>query len=59
MFFGVPVCACLHCAVNFFVDVRLRKKGMPTKVDVYTSDVPPETPAAPAEQAVSEVSEKK
>ena len=59
MFFGVPVCACLHCAVNFFLDVRLRKKGMPTKTDVYTSDDPPEMPAVPAETAAPEPPEKK
>lgn len=29
MFFGVPVCGCLHSVVNFFVDARLRKKGLP------------------------------
>ena len=28
MFFGVPVCACLNSLVNFFVDARLRKKGL-------------------------------
>ena len=29
MFFGVPVFACLHSLINFFVDLRLRKKGLP------------------------------
>ena len=28
MFFGVPVCACLNSLINFFVDARLRKKGL-------------------------------
>ena len=28
MFFGVPVCACLNSLVNFFVEARLRKKGL-------------------------------
>jgi len=37
MFFGVPVCACLHCLVNFFVDVRLRKKGLPVESRDYTA----------------------
>lgn len=29
MFFGVPVCGCLYSLMNFFVDVRLRGKGLP------------------------------
>ena len=28
MFFGVPVCACLNSLINFFVEARLRKKGL-------------------------------
>ena len=28
MFFGVPVCACLNSLVNFFVEARLREKGL-------------------------------
>ena len=28
MFFGVPVCACLRCLIDFFMDARLRKKGL-------------------------------
>ena len=35
MFFGVPVCACLHCAVNFFLDAALRKKGLPEDPAAY------------------------
>ena len=27
-FFGVPVCACLNSLINFFVEARLRKKGL-------------------------------
>ena len=35
MFFGVPVCACLYSAVNFYVDVRLRKKHLPVETEQY------------------------
>lgn len=35
MFFGVPVCACLHSLTNFFVDVRLRRKGLPLESNDY------------------------
>ena len=31
MFFGVPVCACLYNAVNFYVDMRLRRQGLPVE----------------------------
>ena len=37
MFFGVPVCACIHCMINFFVDVRLRKKGLPLDNGDYSA----------------------
>lgn len=37
MFFGVPVCACLNCLINFFVDVRLRKKGLPQEAAAYAA----------------------
>lgn len=37
MFFGVPVCGCLYSLVNFFVDVRLRKKGLPLDTDDYAA----------------------
>ena len=40
MFFGVPVCACLYCAVTFLVEARLRKKDLPLAVDAYTTDRP-------------------
>ncbi|MCI8690473.1 MAG: AI-2E family transporter [Oscillibacter sp.] len=40
MFFGVPVCACLYSAANFFLDVRLRKKGLPQETRAYASDTP-------------------
>ena len=45
MFFGVPVCACLHCAVNFFLDTALRKKGLPTAMSAYAAG--PESETAP------------
>ena len=35
MFIGVPVCACLYSAVNFYVDVRLRKKHLPVETERY------------------------
>lgn len=37
MFFGVPVCACLNCLVNFFVEARLRKKGLPAEFEEYAA----------------------
>ncbi len=37
MFFGVPVFACLHCMINFFVDMRLRKKGLPQEFGEYAA----------------------
>lgn len=37
MFFGVPVCACLHSLINFFVDMRLRKKGLPVEPAGYAA----------------------
>ena len=43
MFFGVPVCACLYNLVNFFLDVRLRRKGLPEDLRSYAeeTDAPP------------------
>jgi len=35
MFFGVPVCACLNSLINFFVDARLRKKGLSPESGEY------------------------
>lgn len=48
MFFGVPVCACLNCLVNFFVDARLRGKGLSADPGAYEAGGvhgprPPET----------------
>lgn len=40
MFFGVPVCACLYSAVNFFLEVRLRKKNLPRETEAYITDQP-------------------
>jgi len=37
MFFGVPVCACLRCMMDFFMDVRLRKRGLPVEFAEYTA----------------------
>lgn len=37
MFFGVPVCACLNSLVNFFVDARLRKKGLSSDPEAYAA----------------------
>lgn len=55
MFFGVPVCACLYSAVNFFLDVRLRKKGLPLDSAAYFQGTPPET--EPPAQAVQKSEE--
>ncbi len=35
MFFGVPVCACIHTAINFFVETRLRRKDLPPDTSAY------------------------
>ncbi|MEY8385893.1 AI-2E family transporter [Oscillospiraceae bacterium 38-13] len=40
MFFGVPVCACLHSLINFFIDLRLKKKGLPVDASSYTGGPP-------------------
>ena len=40
MFFGVPVFACLYSAVDFFVETRLRKRGLPVVTGAYTTDRP-------------------
>ena len=49
MFFGVPVCACLYCFVNFLIDTRLRKKNLPTALDSYRPKIrTPEEPAPPS-----------
>lgn len=37
MFFGVPVCACLNSLVNFFVDARLRKRGLSPEAEEYAA----------------------
>ena len=39
MFFGVPVCACLYNAVNFYVDMRLRRQGLPVETAYYGQDI--------------------
>lgn len=47
MFFGVPVCACLYSLVNFLLDARLRKKGLPDDIQAYRdgkSPVPEKDP---------------
>ena len=37
MFFGVPVCACLNSLINFFVEARLRKKGLSPDSEEYAA----------------------
>ena len=37
---GVPVFACLYSAVDFFVEVRLRRRGLPVVTGAYTTDRP-------------------
>ena len=41
MFFGVPVCACFYSLINFLLDSRLRKKGMPADVQSYRNGKTP------------------
>ena len=48
MFFGVPVCACLLCAVNFIVETRLRRRDMPVETEAYSGVIrAAEKPAEP------------
>ena len=49
MFFGVPVCACLLCAVNFIVETRLRRRQMPVETEAYSgvAGAAEERPAEP------------
>lgn len=49
MFFGVPVCACLLCAVNFIVETRLRRREMPVETEAYSgvAGAAEERPAEP------------
>ena len=47
MFFGVPVFACLYSAVTFFVEVRLRKKGLSADTADYLQDVPEDVKRQP------------
>ncbi len=49
MFFGVPVCACLYSAANFFVEVRLRQRDLPVDTRAYGASGPETPPAPPAE----------
>jgi len=51
MFFGVPACACIYSAVDFYMNVRLREKGLPLDSEAYTGG-PPEAiqRAAPPEE---------
>ena len=50
MFFGVPVCACLYSAAGFFVEVRLRGRGLPVDTGAYGEEPPP----SPAQQTAGE-----
>ena len=57
MFFGVPVCACLYNAVDFFLRARLRRKDLPTDdasydrpgavVSAQEEEKSPDTPQKP------------
>ena len=49
MFFGVPVFACLYSAVDFFVEVRLRRRGLPVVRGAYTTDRPKTGPVRQAQ----------
>ena len=44
MFFGVPVCACIYSALEFYVNVRLRKKNLPVETETYTTDTAAASP---------------
>lgn len=44
MFFGVPVCACLYGAWDFFVNARLRQKHFPVETEAYTGEPPVQPP---------------
>ena len=54
MFFGVPVFACLYSAVNFWLKVRLRKRGLPAETRHYVDQGPavkdPEDAEIPPDQ---------
>nr|WP_326184689.1 AI-2E family transporter [uncultured Oscillibacter sp.] len=50
MFFGVPVCACLYSAASFFVEVRLRRRGLPVDTGAYTSADPEAAPGKAPEE---------
>ena len=52
MFFGVPVCACLHCAIQYFVNYRLHKQNLPVETDTYSRPLSETEPleSAPAEE---------
>jgi len=38
MFFGVPVCACLHSAATFYLENRLKRRDLPTDTEEYLKD---------------------
>ena len=40
MFFAVPVFACFNTFVDFCVNCRLKKRGMPTSVSAYQGKTP-------------------
>ena len=47
MFFAVPVFACLNTFVDFLVNCRLKKMGLPLQVSDYRSGMPPQEPPEP------------
>lgn len=40
MFFAVPVLACFNTFVDFFINYRLKKQGMPVSVSAYQGETP-------------------
>ena len=40
MFFAVPVLACFNTFVDFFINYRLKKRGMPVCVSAYQGETP-------------------
>lgn len=50
MFFGVPVFACLNTFVEFFVNSRLKKQGLPVAVASYRDGAPEPADGSPGEK---------
>jgi predicted PurR-regulated permease PerM len=51
MFFGVPVCACLQSLGAFLVNLRLKRRGLPTHSVSYQTDTPNAQPVSTPQKA--------